>query len=142
MEETILIAISKWAVKNLNIVGALKNVGTQVLEKIVWTPLKDKIINFFESDKETEEFVKEISTKVSNNNSKPYRDVEDVYENMKGELPDKQLFNTIVQFFADNQDLLQKGNLLIDEEKQGKIIVNQNADKIFNAQVMNINKVE
>ncbi len=142
MEETILIAISKWAVKNLNIVGALKNVGTEVLEKIVWTPLKDKIINFFESDKETEEFVKEISTKVSNNNSKPYRDVEDVYENMKGELPDKQLFNTIVQFFADNQDLLQKGNLLIDEEKQGKIIVNQNADKIFNAQVMNINKVE
>ena len=142
MEETILIAISKWAVKNLNIVGALKNVGTQVLEKIVWTPLKNKIINFFESDKETEEFVKEISTKVSNNNSKPYRDVEDVYENMKGELPDKQLFNTIVQFFADNQDLLQKGNLLIDEEKQGKIIVNQNADKIFNAQVMNINKVE
>lgn len=142
MEETILIAISKWAVKNLNIVGALKNVGTEVLEKIVWTPLKDKIINFFESDKETEEFIKEISTKVSNNNSKPYRDVEDVYENMKGELPDKQLFNTIVQFFADNQDLLQKGNLLIDEEKQGKIIVNQNADKIFNAQVMNINKVE
>lgn len=142
MEETILIAISKWAVKNLNIVGALKNVGTEVLEKIVWTPLKDKIINFFESDKETEEFVKEISTKVSNNNSKPYRDVEDVYENMKGELPDKQLFNTIVQFFADNQDLLQKGNLLIDEEKQGKIIVNQNADNIFNAQVMNINKVE
>ena len=142
MEETILIAISKWAVKNLNIVGALKNVGTEVLEKIVWTPLKDKIINFFESDKETEEFVKEISTKVSNNNSKPYRDVEDVYENMKGELPDKQLFNTIVQFFADSQDLLQKGNLLIDEEKQGKIIVNQNADKIFNAQVMNINKVE
>ena len=52
MEETILIAISKWAVKNLNIVGALKNVGTEVLEKIVWTPLKDKIINFFESDKE------------------------------------------------------------------------------------------
>lgn len=142
MEETILIAISKWAVNNLNIVGALKNVGTEVLEKIVWTPLKDKIINFFESDKETEEFIKEISTKVSNNNSKPYRDVEDVYENMKGELPDKQLFNTIVQFFADNQDLLQKGNLLIDEEKQGKIIVNQNADKIFNAQVMNINKVE
>ena len=142
MEETILIAISKWAVKNLNIVGALKNVGTEVLEKIVWTPLKDKIISFFESDKETEEFVKEISTKVSNNNSKPYRDVEDVYENMKGELPDKQLFNTIVQFFADNQDLLQKGNLLIDEEKQGEIIVNQNADKIFNAQVMNINKVE
>lgn len=142
MEETILIAISKWVVKNFKIAESLKNVGTEILEKILWTPLKNRIVNFFDNEEETEEFVKKISVKEINCAAKPYRDIEDIFEEMKGTIPDMQLFETIVQFFVENQELIKNINLSGSADGQSKIVLNQQADKIFNAKVMTINNIE
>lgn len=142
MEETILIAISKWVVKNFKIAESLKNVGTEILEKTLWTPLKNRIVNFFDNEEETEEFVKKISVKEISCAAKPYRDIEDIFEEMKGKIPDMQLFETIVQFFIENQELIKNMNLSESADSQSKIVLNQQADKIFNAKVMTINNIE
>lgn len=142
MEETILIAISKWVVKNFKIAESLKNVGTEILEKTLWTPLKNRIVNFFDNEEETEEFVKKISVKEISCAAKPYRDIEDIFEEMKGKIPDMQLFETIVQFFVENQELIKNMNLSESADSQSKIVLNQQADKIFNAKVMTINNIE
>lgn len=142
MEETILIAISKWVVKNFKIAESLKNVGTEILEKTLWTPLKNRIVNFFDNEEETEEFVKKISVKEISCAAKPYRDIEDIFEEMKGKIPDMQLFETIVRFFVENQELIKNMNLSESADSQSKIVLNQQADKIFNAKVMTINNIE
>lgn len=142
MKETILIAVSKWAVNNLNVVESLKNVGTDILEKVLWTPLKKKIINFFDNGVEAEAFIKEISEKPVQAERKPYRDVEDVFEEMKGAIVSRELFDTIAQFFVENQALLKTINLSAMSENQGNITLNQYAEKIYNAKVMTIGSTD
>lgn len=143
MKETILIAISKWAVKNLNVSESLKNVGVEVLDKILWKPLKNKILGFFDSPKEMDVFVKEISEVEAVNITKPDRDVEDIYEDIKGVPPCKELFNTIAKFFSENQDLLKQINATSNIESSGTTIFNQKAKNIYNAQgtqIITVNK--
>ena len=67
MKPTILIAISKWAVANLNVEESLKNVGVEVLQKCIWDPLKTRIIKFFSSEEEAQEFIEDISTEIAPN---------------------------------------------------------------------------
>ena len=80
MKPSILIAISRWVAKTFNVGESLKEVGTEVLQKCVWTPLKNKIINFFASEQEAQEFVEQLSATEATNEKKPERDVEDLYE--------------------------------------------------------------
>ena len=76
----------------------------------MWIPLKEKIVKFFSSDKEAQEFVEKISTQNCINEHKPERDVEDVYEEMKSRLLDKELFEIITNFFKENQKLIEEAN--------------------------------
>ena len=80
MNPSILIAISQWAVKNFQLGESLKEVGTEVLQKCLWNPLKNKIIKYFNSDREANEFIEQISITEASNIKKPERDVEDLYE--------------------------------------------------------------
>lgn len=131
MKSSILVAISRWVVKNFNVGESLKEVGTEVLQKCVWTPLKKRIINFFASEQEAQEFVEQLSTIDATNEKKPERDVEDLYEELKGEVPSKELFNTIAAFFCENQELIQHMNM---ESNSGgdNITYYQTAENIYN----------
>lgn len=84
MNTTILMAISEWAVKNLKIKESIKNVGTSVLQKCLWTPLENKIIDYFSSKENALQFVERVSTLDAVNIKKPERDVEDIYEDLEG----------------------------------------------------------
>ena len=95
MNTTILMAISEWAVKNLKIKESIKNVGTSVLQKCLWNPLETRIINYFSAKENAQQFVKQISTSDAVNAKKPERDVEDIYEELEGKEPSKELFNEI-----------------------------------------------
>ena len=110
IEKTILVTLSDWAVRNLGINESLSEVGTEILKKCVWTPLKEKVVKFFSSDKEAQDFVERISTQNCVNEHKPERDIEDVYEEMKSQLPDKELFESITNFFEENQKLIEEAN--------------------------------
>ena len=132
MKPSILIAISRWAVKTFNVGESLKEVGTEVLQKCVWTPLKNRIVNFFASEQEAQEFVEQLSATEATNEKKPERDVEDLYEELKGEIPTKDLFNTIVTFFSENQELIKQMNLESNNGGGDNITYYQTAENIYN----------
>lgn len=138
MVHTILMAVSKWTVDNLGVMESLKNVGMEVLNKTLWTPLKEKIINFFDTDKEAETFIKKISESKAINVQKPYRDIEDVYENIKGILPPKELFDATATFFLENPDIIKEANSHVKinnsvmiSQTAGRDIVNVKKAKIL-----------
>lgn len=133
MNATILMAISEWAVKNLKIKESIKNVGTSVLQKCLWTPLENKIVNYFSSKENALQFVERVSTSDVVNVKKPERDVEDIYEELEGKEPSKELFNEIVGFLNENQSLIQQINQN-DNRNTGTnmYIGSQNAEKIIN----------
>lgn len=132
MKPSILVAISRWAVKTFNVGESLKEVGTEVLQKCVWTPLKNRIVNFFASEQEAQEFVERLSTTEATNEKKPERDVEDLYEELKGEIPTRDLFNTIVTFFSENQELIKQMNLENNNGSGDSITYYQTAENIYN----------
>ena len=131
MKTSILIAISQWSVKTFGIGESLKKVGTEVLQKCLWHPLKNKIINFFASEQEAQTFVEQLSTIEASNEKKPERDVEDLYEELKGETPPKDLFDAIVVFFNENQELIKQLNLS-NNNGSDNITYYQTAENIYN----------
>ncbi len=123
MEATILMAVSKWAVKNFDVAESLTKVSAEILQKCLWNPLKQSVMKFFSSEKETQDFIEQISNRKSINEQKPARDIEDVYEEMKGHAPDKELFEKIARFFADNQELIKNANRENHENDYNKISI-------------------
>lgn len=138
MKNTILMAISTWLVKDLKIGESIKNVGTEVLEKCLWTPLQNRIIGFFTSEGNAEQFVQQISNEESRNQHKPYRDIEDLYEEIEGKQPDDKLFQEITQFLCDNPELIKRINANTDRDEGSKIVINQRAGIIYNNEGINI----
>lgn len=132
MNETILMAISKWVVKSFPVSESLAEVGKEILQKHIWIPLRQKIANFFSSDEEAEDFVEKISCRSAVNKQKPERDIEDVYEEMKGYVPDRELFKTITDFFVENQNLLKETNQMNNGGWNNNIIIHQ-AEKVVTA---------
>ena len=132
MTGTVLMAVSKWAVKNFNIGESLKNVGTDVLDKILWTPLKNKIIGFFDKEEEAVRFIQEVSERKAINESKPVRDIEDIYEEIRGVTPTRELFDSMVKFFNENADIIAQVNSEIKVENRGYTIVQNAGRDIFN----------
>lgn len=133
MNTTILMAISEWAVKNLKIKESIKNVGTSVLQKCLWNPLETRIINYFSAKENAQQFVKQISTSDAVNAKKPERDVEDIYEELEGKEPSKELFNEIIGFLNENQSLIQQINQNNSRSAETNIYIgSQNAEKIIN----------
>lgn len=132
VNETILMAISKWAMKNFSVSESLTRVGKEILQKHIWIPLRQKIAGFFSSDKEAEDFVEKISSRSVVNQQKPERDVEDVYEEMKGCMPDKELFKTVAEFFADHQELLKEINKINNGDWNNHFHI-QHVEKFVNA---------
>lgn len=126
-------AISEWAVKNLKIKESIKNVGTSVLQKCLWTPLENKIIDYFSSKENALQFVERVSTLDAVNIKKPERDVEDIYEDLEGKEKPKELFNEIVEFLNENQSLIQQINQNDNRNTgTGIYIGSQKAEKIIN----------
>lgn len=138
MKNTILMAISTWLVKDLKIGESIKNVGTEVLEKCLWTPLQNRIIGFFTSEGNAEQFVQKISNEKARNQHKPYRDIEDLYEEIEGKQPDDKLFQEITQFLCDNSKLIKQINANTDQAEGSKIVINQEAEIIYNNKGINV----
>lgn len=134
MKSTILIAISEWAVKNLNIKESLKNVSISVLQKCLWEPLQNRLIKFFSSEEKAQKFVECISTEEAINERKPQRDIEDTYEELEDKVYSKELFDEIVAFFSENQSLIHQINQDNAECTENNVtFVKQKATNIYNS---------
>lgn len=132
MKPSVLVAISQWVITESGVGESLKDVGTEVLQKYVWTPLKNKLINFFSSEQDANKFVEQLSTKEASNETDPKRDVEELYKQLRGEIPAEDLFDTVKHFFMENQNLVNQVNSDGDNRKGDNITYHQNANNIVN----------
>ena len=58
--------------------------------------------------------------------------MEDLYEELKGEIPTIDLFNAIVAFFNENQELIKRTNLNNGIVNNDNIAYYQTAENIYN----------
>jgi hypothetical protein len=97
--------------------------------------LKERINKFFTDDTKAESFVKELCQKPSANPTKPYRDVEDLYELVTGETYNESVYEEIKVWMHENKDSINNATHNKFSNQSGFNIGTQNAGKhIFNIQ--------
>lgn len=108
MDATILLSIMTWAgITGLS--GIIGNTADRAFQGTTFTSLKEKLSSFFTKEDEFEKLVQEIQTRKASNPLKPYRDLEDLYEEITGgiEYPE-EMTEIIKNWVLENQDTLKE----------------------------------
>lgn len=134
METSILMAICSWAVKKLQLGESLQEVGIEVLQKSLWTPLKEKIMGFFGTENDVDHFIESISTQEVENIENPADDIARISEKIDPSVSSEQLYNALLNFFQSNSELIHKINSESNrrEVSIAKFADSQNANTILN----------
>lgn len=106
------------------------------LKKVLdFSSLKNRIKKFFKKDEDAEKYIETICNTQSKNEAKPYRDIEDSFEELTGEKFDNELFNEIKNWIEENQGQISNVSKMEFQNEGGFNIGIQNAGKnIFNIQ--------
>lgn len=106
------------------------------LKKVLdFTTLKNRIRKFFKKEEDIDNYIEVICNTESKNPSKPYRDVEDLYEEISGEQYNDQLYNEVKKWIEENQEQIINTSKMDFKNEKGFNIGVQNARKnIFNIQ--------
>lgn len=108
MKETILMSVCKWVFKQFNFEENIEEISNDVLKSCLWSPLKNKLIQFFSSKKESEAFIDKIAQQPATNNAEPYRDIEDIYEEITGNNTAQELWLQMIECLKENSEQLKK----------------------------------
>lgn len=139
---SILQAFSEWVASNWiasTIVGSL---SWDLAKKYLYVPFKNKLGKYFENDNQVEQYLEMLYSCKAINNIKPYRDVEDKYEELLGNEIPEGFIEEIKQFMIENKDIIDEMNsqakivFSIREQHAGRDINNVNGTQII------INKTE
>lgn len=106
------------------------------LKKVLdFSSLKKRLKRFFKKESEVDEYIENLFSQSANNPTKPYRDVEDVYEQVTGNDFQSEIFDEIAEWIKKNSDQLIEVSKMQFGNKGGFNIGIQNAGKnIFNIQ--------
>ena len=106
------------------------------LKKVLdFSSLKAKINRFFKKEEDAEKYLETICNTESKNIAKPYRDVEDIFEEMTGDKFDNELYDEIKNWIEENRGQLSNVSKMQFKNESGFNIGIQNAGKnIFNVQ--------
>ncbi|WP_284997455.1 hypothetical protein, partial [Bacillus cereus] len=90
--------------------GVLGNIGYAALTTL-GQKFKTKFKDYFGSEKNAEEFFNKISSEKAINVKKPKRDIEDIYEEIVGEVDDSkftQFTSELQKWLLDNKDMFNE----------------------------------
>lgn len=106
------------------------------LKKVLdFSALKNRISKFFNKEEDADKYIETICNTESKNSSKPFRDIEDCYEEVSGESYNEELYNEVKKWIEENQEQITKVSKMEFENEKGFNIGVQNAGKnIFNIQ--------
>ncbi len=130
MEISVLQAVSTWIANNWTASAIAGGITWDVSKKIILTPMKNAISKFFQTEDETAKFIETISTTEVVNTNKPYRDIEDIYEDVANREFPTELIDIIKKFFIDNKELIDtmnkstSGSINVKEQHAGRDINN------------------
>ncbi|WP_408956130.1 hypothetical protein [Natroniella sp. ANB-PHB2] len=97
--------------------------------------LKNSFVNkfnkYFNSSKEAEEYLEDISNKSAINVNKPYRDIEDIYENTTEKKLPQEFVNELKSWVKENEEDIKK---LVNQSQESNIlnIKEQKAERDIN----------
>lgn len=135
VEVTILTAFANWATSGVasGIVANITYDGLKKLKSRITNNLKDQ----FENDTEISGFFDEINSKQIINKNKPFRDIEDAYENVTNRSIPENFIGVFKDWIKENEDLLKsigtanKG-FIIEKQEAGRDILNIQGNPIIN----------
>jgi hypothetical protein len=106
------------------------------LKKVLdFSSLKSRISKFFKKEEDAEKYLETICNTESKNTTKPYRDIEDSFEEITGEQFDNELYDEIKNWVEENQGQISNVSKMEFKNEGGINIGIQNAGKnIFNIQ--------
>lgn len=135
---TIFDAVCAFVISNTGTLttGLVTNLTYDTLKKSLdFSSLKKRIARFFDEEKDVDKYLEDLCQKPSNNTAKPYRDVEDVFENISDRDYNPDLYKEIELWIKQNSDKLIEISKVKQANKKGINIGNQNAGKnIYNIQ--------
>lgn len=129
--EPILLATCAFLLENKAAIASsiIASASYETIKKTLnFSGLKNRIAKFFIDDEQIESYLKEISEKEASNPHKPERDIEDSYENITGQVYNKELFNELSNWIKENEKTIGQTNMDFDT-KSGFNIGVQNAGK-------------
>lgn len=106
------------------------------LKKVLdFSTLKNRISKFFQKEEEVDKYIEIICNTESKNTSKPFRDVEDSYEEISERPYNEELYNQVKKWIEENQEQITNVSKMDFKNEKGFNIGVQNAGKnIFNIQ--------
>lgn len=109
MENSVLLTFGEWAAQSAG-AGVLGNIGYAALTTL-GQKFKTKFKDYFGSEKNAEEFFNKISSEKAINVKKTKRDIEDIYEEIVGEVDDSkftQFTSELQKWLLDNKDMFNE----------------------------------
>lgn len=128
VEPTIFQAFSEWVSQNFLASAIAGGIVWDTIKLNLYTPFKNKLGEYFKSEEESEKYFETINNSKSVNTKKPYRDIEDIYEEVTGNsIPDK-FIEELKEFLIANKDKIE----MLNQEKGDFTSLNQRAERDIN----------
>lgn len=109
-EISILQSFSTWVSENWLASAILGGVTWDITKEYLLLPLKNKIGKYFIDDEQVQNYIETVSSTNVINIKKPYRDIEDIYENITNQEVPLDLTDTLKEFFIENKELIEAMN--------------------------------
>lgn len=137
MDATVLQGFSSWVANNWAASAIIGGLTWDIAKQYIVTPLKSKISRYFVDENQVQDYIQALCTKKLVNTKKPYRDVEDLYEEIAGkDFPD-DLLEELKTFMIENSSKIDEMNkeitavFQIKEQHAGRDINNVSGSQII-----------
>lgn len=129
VESTILQEFSTWVSQNFIASAIAGGVLWDTLKAYLWLPFKNRFTTYFNSEEEAESFFEKLAKSNSINKKKPYRDVEDIYEEVACKKIPNEFIDELKEFIVSNKDKIEminqdKGDFSSNNQQAGRDINN------------------
>lgn len=122
LENSILLQFTKWVSENWTVSAIAGGITWDVVKKYLVNPFVTRFKKYFRDDSQVEEYLKSLCNNKSINKSKPYRDIEDQYEELTGKDIPQDFLEELKQFIIENQETIEnmnkESNIVFDIKKQ------------------------
>lgn len=128
IESTVLQEFSTWVSLDFVTSAIVGGVLWDTVKAYLWVPFKNKFIKYFNSEEEAEKYLEKIAKSESTNKKKPYRDIEDIYEEVACKQIPNEFVDDLKKFLISNKDKIE----MINKEKGDFTSFNQQAGRDIN----------
>lgn len=137
IDGTIFLTFTAWVADNWFASAIAGGITWDATKQYLLSPFKTRFSKFFKDEEQAETYLESLCNNKVVNLNKPYRDVEDKYEEIvKTELP-QEFIEELKQFIIDNKELIETMNTQantafnIKEQHASRDISNVNGTQII-----------